>query len=67
MAVLVMPLKIDELAKYLKYDFDPLALFLEKLVKSGIFMKKEKYLWYRHNLIQKCLENRLFDETSKDI
>jgi tetratricopeptide (TPR) repeat protein len=61
-AVLIMPLKINELTRYLEYNFDYLALFLEKLVKSGIFVNREKYLWYKHNLIQKCLENRLFDE-----
>jgi GTPase SAR1 family protein len=61
-AVLTMPLKIKELAKYLAYDFDLLYLFLERLVKSGLFVKKEKYLWYKHNLIQQCLENGLSDE-----
>ena len=60
--MLAMPLTIRQLAKYLDYDFDFLYVFLEKLVRSGLFVKKEKYLWYKHNLIQLCLENRLFDE-----
>lgn len=61
-AVLAMPLTIKELARYLDYDFDFLYIFLERLVRSGLFVKKEKYLWYKHNLIQQCLENGLFDE-----
>ena len=41
-AVLALPLKIKELAKYLEYDFDLLYLFLEKTCKVRVIYKKRK-------------------------
>ena len=64
MAVLVQPLKIKELSEILETKFDYLPPFIDKLIKVGFFKKRDGYAWFSHELVQKCLEDSL-DEESK--
>ena len=64
MAVLIQPLKIKELSEILDTKFDYLPPFINKLMKVGLFEKRDGYAWFSHELVQKCLEDSL-DEESK--
>jgi tetratricopeptide (TPR) repeat protein len=64
MSVLVQPpidenknIDLNELAKFLDTKDDYLSIFIDKLIDNELIA--ENTLWFRHELIQRCLEDRL--------
>lgn len=58
-SVLTRRLPNKDLAVFLKIEIDDLEIFLDKLTEQRIFDKKNGHPWFRHGLIQKCLEESL--------
>ncbi len=62
-SVLLYPLSVMELAGFLNIKFEYLRLILDKLKELGIFERKNGHEWFKHELVQKCIEDAL-DEDS---
>ena len=66
MAVLIRPLQMKDLSEYLNVQIDYLQVHLEKLEQQELIEKKEySYSWFRHELIQRCIEDGLDGELKK--
>jgi predicted ATPase len=63
-AVLTHPLTITELAEFLNTEFAQLRPVLDRLKEFGLFERKNNHDWFKHELVQKCLEDSL-DEISR--
>lgn len=73
MAVLVQP-PIDEknnqnfeaLSKFLNIELGYMLLFIDRLVMNGLFeQKNDGITWFKHELIQKCIEDHMTEDTTK--
>ena len=58
-SALKYPCKTKELAEILDTSVDYVRPFIEDLIESGIFEKKNGHEWFKHQLVQKCLEQSL--------
>jgi hypothetical protein len=66
MCILLYPLKFERLTTYLgKVDnnVDLVTAFVKRLSKNRIFDEESE--WFRHELVKKCLEDRLGDERKR--
>ena len=64
-SILTIPLESSDLSFFLQMKIDDVEIFLEKLIEYRIFERKNDYPWFRHELIQKFLEESLTDEYRK--
>jgi tetratricopeptide (TPR) repeat protein len=62
MAVLVQPLEIRYLAKFLDTEIEDLDIFLKKLKDEGIFEKRDRYVWFKNELTRRCIEDEFFED-----
>jgi tetratricopeptide (TPR) repeat protein len=67
LVILLEPLNIIDLAKFLNLNFDDLQIFIDKLLEIGIFEKRDTSFWFRHDLVRKCLENSLTEEYRENL
>jgi len=66
MAVLIRPLRMNDLCEYLNVQIDYLQVHLEELEQQELIERKEhSYSWFRHELIQRCIEDGLEEELKK--
>ena len=65
-AVLIQPLKNKALSIILDTKFDYIQPFVAKLIEVGLFEKRGDFAWFSNELVQKCLEDSL-DEESKQV
>lgn len=66
LSVLIQPLSKKELAELLDTKFDLVPLFIARLKKSGLFEDKADSAWFRHQLVQRCLEDGLDNESKQE-
>ena len=62
MSILAYPIDdLSNLTTYLNIELGQLSLFLEKLKERGLF-EQNGHIWFRHDLMRKCIERNLFDQ-----
>jgi hypothetical protein len=55
--------KFRDFLNFIDLKSDHYPRFMERLVDKGLFEKnKDGYSWFKHELVQKCLDDRLQNE-----